>query len=235
MKIVAVGDNHGRTVWKEILKKEKPDKFIFIGDYFDSRDGISAVEQLSNFKDIAEAEQGDTEIIRLFGNHDMYIYSEMQQNQISGYQSGAAPNIQQILQEYKDKFQMCHRHSDVLFTHAGVSIEWLTMHGWDGVVQIDEFINELWKYKPLAFKFNGTDVSGDNTYQTPIWIRPRSLIRANNDSLEFEYRQIVGHTTMNFLDIRGLMGGRYFFIDTLGTSGEYLIIENGEFKTGKYE
>lgn len=230
-KIVAVGDTHGRTTWKSILEKEKPDIFVFIGDYFDSRENISALNQVANFKEIAELESEGTKIIRLFGNHDMYIYPEMQQFQVSGYQSGAASSIQQVLYDNRDKFQMCYRYNDILFTHAGVSEEWLKMHGWDGVEQIDTFINELWKYKPLSFKFNGTDGSGDDTYQTPIWIRPYSLIKVNEDSLGLEYTQVVGHTTMRQLVIKE--GVPYIFIDTLGISGQYLIIEDGKFKTGQ--
>lgn len=46
--------------------------------------------------------------------------------------------------------------------------------------------------------------------------------------------QIVGHTNQNQIDIKGkATGGKYYFIDTLGTSGEYLIIEDGQFKVGK--
>ena len=33
MKYVLIGDNHGRTNWKQIVEKEKDaDKFIFFGD-----------------------------------------------------------------------------------------------------------------------------------------------------------------------------------------------------------
>ena len=51
MKTVVIGDIHGRSVWKLIVNMEKPDKVIFIGDYFDSFD-IKGVDQLSNFQDI---------------------------------------------------------------------------------------------------------------------------------------------------------------------------------------
>ena len=40
--------------------------------------------------------------------------------------------------------------------------------------------------------------------------------------------QIVGHTGQNSIDIKGKStGGKYYFIDTLGTSGEYLEIIDG--------
>ena len=39
MKTIAIGDTHGRSQWKDIVKKEKDvDKIIFIGDYFLEKD-----------------------------------------------------------------------------------------------------------------------------------------------------------------------------------------------------
>jgi hypothetical protein len=98
-------------------------------------------------------------------------------------------------------------------------------------------LNELFKYKPKAFEFNGFDGYGDNTTQTPIWIRPGSLMSANkkhDKGLKKDYIQIVGHTQMRRLDLKGsdkFTGGRYYFIDTMDTSGEYLIVEDNQLKT----
>lgn len=237
MKIVAVGDTHGRPIWKSIIEKEKPNIFVFIGDYFDSRDNISAAEQIHNFKEIMniDSEYPETQIIRLLGNHDMYIDSAMEQHIVSGYQSGASSAIQAVLQEHKDKLQMCFRHGNLLFTHAGVGYQWLVDNDYDGVQPIDEFVNELWKYKPLTFKFNGMHPSGDDIYQTPIWIRPRSLVIGNKGLLDLDYIQIVGHTTQSSILRLEVVKDTpaYFFIDTLGISGEYLIIDKGKFEYGK--
>ncbi len=35
MKIITIGDIHGRDFWKKILE-EPMDQLVFIGDYFDS-------------------------------------------------------------------------------------------------------------------------------------------------------------------------------------------------------
>ena len=56
------------------------------------------------------------------------------------------------------------------------------------------------------------------------------------DCQEIKHRiiQVVGHTQQNQIDIKGkATGGRYYFIDTLGTSGEYLIWEDGNFNIEK--
>jgi hypothetical protein len=86
----------------------------------------------------------------------------------------------------------------------------------------------------MSFEFNGFDSSGDNTTQTPIWIRPRSLMSANKKhkkSLKKDYIQIVGHTAMrriNLEDSDKFTGGRYYFIDTMETSGDYLVIQDNK-------
>jgi hypothetical protein len=94
-------------------------------------------------------------------------------------------------------------------------------------------LNEMFKYKPKTFEFGMASKSGyldsygDNEEQSPIWIRPKSLMRANKDTLRKQVIQVVGHTEQTQIDKRGgSTGGRYWFIDTLGTSGEYLVIED---------
>jgi hypothetical protein len=152
-----------------------------------------------------------------------------------------APSITQVLEENRHHLQMAYGFGEYLFTHAGVSPvfmdETFGENDWtkENVV-VD--LNELWKYKPKAFEFNGLDSSGDNACQTPIWIRPRSLMSINKrhaKGLRKDYIQIVGHTQMRKLDIEDndkFTGGRYYFIDTMETTGQYLVIEDGVLKTG---
>jgi predicted phosphodiesterase len=52
MKLIVISDVHGRAIWKEIVaQNEYVDKFILLGDYFDSFD-IAANEQILNFQEI---------------------------------------------------------------------------------------------------------------------------------------------------------------------------------------
>ena len=237
MKIVAIGDIQGRSVWKLIVEQEKDaDKVVFIGDYFDSRDVFTAEEQMQNFKEIVhyKKDHPEKEVILLIGNHDHQYLQCVKEHNTSGYQKLAAPAIQQLIEENVDQLQMCYRHEDLLFSHAGIGHSWLKDHGWKEEQDISSFVNDQFKYKPLSFCFFGFDPYGDDTIQTPIWIRPRSLLRDCHDTLRKQYIQIVGHTGMTKIDVDGkATGGRYFFIDTLGTSGEYLKWEDGIFSVGK--
>jgi hypothetical protein len=95
-------------------------------------------------------------------------------------------------------------------------------------------INDYFKSKPNIFEFNGWNPYGDNVYQTPIWIRPASLLAANKDtSLKKRVIQIVGHTGVSdiFQSVKASkksMGGKYYMIDALASNG-YLVYDNNKF------
>jgi hypothetical protein len=239
MKTVVIGDIHGRSIWKLIVNMENPDRVIFIGDYFDSFD-IKGVEQIQNFKEIIEYKKtSGKEVILLVGNHDHHYYPEIGNTGTSGYQKGIAPNIIQVVDENREHIQMAYQRDEYLFTHAGVSSvfmdETFGSNGWKVETTADE-LNEMFKYRPGVFSFNGLDPYGDDTYQTPIWIRPRSLMKSNRNTLRTRFIQVVGHTQVNKLDLAGAQkaaGGRYYLIDCLGTSGEYLVIQDGDLTVGQ--
>lgn len=232
MKTIFIGDIHGLDVWKNIIRTEKPDRVVFMGDYFDSFD-ISPTEQQYNFKEIIEfKEKGECEVIMLVGNHDYHYYPGGEQ--YSGYQYGPAPLIRQLLEENKHHLQMCYLMDNILCSHAGIGYDWLVTQNGYSDEPIDEFVNDIWKYRPNNFMFYGLDPYGDSKTQTPIWIRPLSLLRGNRDTfLKEKYIQIVGHTQVNMIDMKGkATGGKYYLIDALDI-GEYLIYEDESFKLGK--
>jgi len=237
MKTIVLGDTHGRSIWKEIVSQEKADRVIFIGDYFDSFD-IEPVVQQHNFKEIIEfKEKGECEVILLIGNHDFH-YLPMGET-YSGYKHGAMPANRQLLEDNKHHLQMCYQLDNILFTHAGIGHDWLVdQNRYESGVDpgtIADFVNAIWDYQPLRFTFYGLDPYGDSKTQTPIWIRPSSLISGNrNTFLKTDYIQVVGHTKVRKIDIEGkATGGRYYFIDTFDDSSQFLIYENGEFKVGE--
>jgi len=245
-KTIVLGDTHGRSVWKLIVEMEKPDRVIFIGDYFDSFD-IKGVDQLSNFQDIiAFKESGQCEVIMLIGNHDHHYFPEIGDTGTSGYQHLLAPSIQYVIDQNRQHLQMAYQMDEFLFTHAGVSSDFMdSVFGkgdWKVETIVDD-LNEMFKHKPKTFEFGmaisakqiySMDPSGDNVEQSPIWIRPRSLMNANYNTLRKQVVQIVGHTQVIKIDTEGMAtGNRYWFIDALGTSGQYMVINDGEISFNK--
>ena len=199
MRTVVIGDVHGRSNWKLAIYQEEPvDRVIFIGDYFGSFD-IPGLEQIHNFKEIIHYKKTNpqVEVVLLLGNHDMPYYPGFTDTAISGYQHRMAPSIKQVIEENKDHLQMAYGFREYLFTHAGVSPLFMDrefgVDNWSKESIVVD-LNELLRYRPSAFEFNGVDGSGDNTYQTPIWIRPRSLMSINkkhDKGLKKDYIQIV--------------------------------------------
>jgi hypothetical protein len=235
-KTLVIGDLHGRPYWKQIIAKEKPNRVIFIGDYFDSFD-YTTVEQIHNFKEIIEyKESGDADVIILIGNHD-YHYMRGVTEYYSGYQTGTRPAIEQLLDDNKHHLDIIYQFNYFLFSHAGVSYDWLIKHGWDGTSNVVDYVKDVWLYKPNSFMFDGYDPYGDSKISSPIWIRPNSLQKSNKDTeLKTKYIQIVGHTQQKQIDIKNkATNGRYYYIDTLSTSGEYMIIEDGVISFNTYK
>ena len=68
MKVLCIGDVHGRNYWKNWVEEHKDaDLVIFLGDYVDSFD-ISNVEILHNLKEIIKFERDNDNVVLLLGS-----------------------------------------------------------------------------------------------------------------------------------------------------------------------
>lgn len=255
MKTILLGDTHGRDTWKQIVAQETDaDRIVFIGDYFDSFD-IPGVVQLQNFLDIIEFKKtSDKEIVLCFGNHDYHYMPGFTGMPYSGYQAGLAYQFRDVISQNLEHLQMAYLFDDVLCSHAGIGMEWVernfgkvgdksshnvNVSTLNGVQALVDLINEHFKFKPGIFEFNGWNPYGDNTSQTPIWIRPGSLMKANKGTkLKETIRQVVGHTHVKSIPdmlkaVAQNAGNRYFMIDALDDSTGYLICQDGEMIAGE--
>jgi hypothetical protein len=225
-RIIVIGDIHGRDIWKQIVSVENldNDKWVFIGDYFDSREGIDVSTQIQNFKEILEFKKANPDkVILLIGNHDFHYLKGCGET-YSGYQHYAAMDINEVLQPALTSgyLQVCHVYDEYIFSHAGLTKTWCENNEID-LYNIEESVNVRFMKNMEAFRFeygDNLDRSGDDVTQSPIWVRIPSLLR---DKVEgFTY--VVGHTTIKEM----YMGGGIIAIDCLSTSKEYLVIQNGE-------
>jgi predicted phosphodiesterase len=230
MKTIVLGDTHGRTDWKTIVQSEA-DRIIFIGDYVDTHENITPLQQVENLREIiAFKQKNDERVVLLIGNHDYHYWPGVQER-YSGYQHQMRATFEYEFREHRGLFQVVHEQDGTLFSHAGITEQWLKNSGIDLNRHLVEEVNDLFEFRPNAFGFNGYDPYGDNITQGPLWVRPRSLMKNFVDN----YKQVVGHTTMKYIEPKHFNDERdlFWFIDTLGTSGEYLVIEDGEFKIEK--
>lgn len=185
MKIVVLGDIHGRTVWKDIIAKEQPDQVIFLGDYVSTHDCVSESDQVSNLLEIMRFKDHHPETIMLRGNHDMqhlgYYWAEC-----SGYFQRVEELMVDLKEEFLEKTQWIHVVGKTVFSHAGISKVWLETN----YLTLDG-INALGPTELFGFtSSNPRDIYGTSPEQPPTWIRPETLVNVMIPG----YDQMVGHT-----------------------------------------
>lgn len=236
MTHVIIGDVHGRIQWKKIVEKEKDaDKFIFLGDYFDPYDWTLTLDDLvNNFKDILEFKtKNPDKVVLLIGNHDLAafdgrankcryvdgLYEQMRPTFFNGIKDGT--------------FQLCYFiEPNIICSHAGFTKTWLDNHTleFNELELNSDFISSLIEdYLMLRYDFiydkAWQDMSGDNIWQGPLWVRPRSLLQ---DSPE-DVIQIVGHTRIRKDTPQNPIEKGILLADCL-EHGEYYVVDNGIFK-----
>ena len=220
MKICVISDIHASSKWKEIVLQEKDscDRFVFLGDYFDSKGrNLSCETEYENFQEIVAYRAQHPNIDLLIGNHDIqYLGSSY----TSGYRRTTYELAHNTLQQLvaQGDLQMAVCYHGYLFSHAGISQEWLRHMNFDSW----EEANERFKADPdvLAFVHHPlSNPTGDDPFQGPVWIRPYSLLLAPLPG----YHQIVGHTRLQRIRIQQQCGHTYFFTDT--TMRQYLVID----------
>ena len=190
MKIIALGDIHGRDCWKDIIAKHPDaDKYVFLGDYVSTHDGITGRQQCDNLRDILDfKEHNPDKVVLLRGNHDMqhlgYHWAEC-----SGYFREVANWLTEpyMKQKFLSLTQWVYVYDKFVFSHAGVSDVWLKNIGLDDINKI----NELEPSEKFGFwRCKLSDHSGDSCTQPITWIRPWCLI----EYAYGDYTYIVGHT-----------------------------------------
>ena len=223
MKIVAIGDLHGSTIWKDIIDQEKHfDHFIFIGDYFDSKNYIGADREIENFKAILDlkAKYSD-KITLLIGNHDFH-YFEFCPIKYSGFQRQKAGLIKNALNKAlkNNQLQICKIIDNYCFTHAGLTKSWATKEQLN-LDDVEKSLNFKFLNSPEVFDLQNEnlDSSGNHKTASPIWVRQNALAL---DYLK-GFTHVVGHSMQWQL----MIINELIFIDSLARSKQYLVIENG--------
>ncbi len=252
MKTIIFGDMHGRLVWYDIIKKEQPDKTIFLGDYVSTHDAdISEEQQCCNLEDILNYKTDNpNDVVLLRGNHDM---------QHLGYHwaqcSGLFLKVRDWLSEsnmkqrFLDNTQWVYVEDNFVFSHAGISKEWWNYLNLgdatkDNLLKINELEpSALFGFTPNRY----SDYTGDSYTQPCTWIRPFSLLQCHIDN----WNQVVGHTRVatpgNILvefgkysnksqaqckEELGITMNEFWCIDALPF--QYMVIEDGKREMRKF-
>ncbi|MDR2601456.1 MAG: metallophosphoesterase [Spirochaetaceae bacterium] len=207
---LAIGDVHGRTFWKKHLSEDFTE-FYILGDYFDGYTTDFSGEY-KNFKEICSAARSDERIKLCIGNHDYHYLSGIIPQRYSRFQQKHYRAINEILEENIDMLKVVYiAKNEYIVSHAGLSATFLKKMKDDYGVKEIEDINSVFIHNRNILTFNGFNIYGDDATQSPIWIRPPSLLKDPAP----EFNQITGHT--QFPKISGAIsatGTKIIFIDT---------------------
>ena len=239
MKILVLGDIHGRGCWEPIIEKENPDLTVFLGDYVSTHGLITEKQQIDNLERILQyKEENPDTVILLRGNHDcesLFYWAECY--------PATGPVVKAYMTKNKERFlnntQWIYLYKNICFSHAGVSSIWMKNNN----IKSLEDINTLEPSEKFAFTGKMSDFTGVSPQQPPTWIRPYTLVDVGYKGVI----HVVGHTNVGPLrnyKNEYVKSGMYSQVeldklvdvwccDTLPR--EYLIIDNDKFIVKKYE
>lgn len=187
-KILIIPDSHGRQFWKKAKEViDKVDKVVFLGDYLDPYEGISKEQALEEFKEIIKfKEENKDKVILLLGNHCCAYCFDF--GDASRYDYDNEFEIKKLFIENFDYFRLSYKIDNYLFSHAGITNDWLARRFPNKT--IDEFLKiPMRDIKPFLLEssyFRG----GWNKTGSMIWSDVREQDR------ESTYYQIFGHTQL---------------------------------------
>lgn len=221
MKILAVGDLHGRIECLERavaeFRRKECDKLILIGDYTDSFDR-SVEDQIECLRAIAYYyNKYGEQIEAIIGNHDHPAYVHNKRC------TGTRGELAATFSKYYEKvhYRVAFEHGDYLFTHAGINQLWWNRHQTKfdfmqekfGPLKKAETLNMLWdsRFFPMFFEV-GTAREGWSETGSIFWSD-----RGENERWRVTgFNQVVGHSPCAEIINTNLHGSKIYYIDCLG-------------------
>lgn len=217
-KVLVIPDTHARDFWKEAIKMvDNYDKVIFLGDYLDpypyefnlSRDELRE-KTINDFKAIIDFAMANIDkVVLLDGNHLLHYLDP--DYACSRFDKKVYVEIFDILYQHKALFKPAYQIDDVLFTHAGVSQEWVNYVSETSEIKytgnIVKFIYSCsFRQRMMISDYRG----GRDRYSGPEWL----------DVHEFDYLtllpgyyQIFGHTQVHHIG-QPWKGENFVCVDT---------------------
>ena len=228
MKVLAVGDLHGKDCWKKI-DPAVYDHVVFVGDYVDSLD-LPGGKMRDNLSEVIDFKKEHPEkITLLLGNHDIQ-YSEYPDYHCSGFNARMQKDYTELFRENKSLFRVAVQFGDYLFTHAGLSYGFVkhNLKPWrDQIIEksinVADLLNRLQDSDQQEILHTVSEVRGGiEPYGGITWA---DFSETSTDLLP-GYHQVVGHTRQREITKVEKGDASITYIDVLNTVEEFY---EGEF------
>lgn len=163
MKILVIPDIHGNYVAAlQNIKdhKDEVDKVVWLGDGVDDfNEGLNGQTMIDGLNKLIEFKNNEPNKFELLlGNHDLSYLAQTRNGEgVSGHHYEYADKYKKIFEDNIDKFNIIYKIDNILFSHAGVSQQWLQhvkylinlKHEFDNVPQ-----ELMTKYKDLNYQIH---------------------------------------------------------------------------------
>ena len=237
MKIAVIGDIHGTTKFLECYyniqeNDSDVDKIIVLGDWFDPYLDIDLDTMIERYNEFVKIWKSDDRIVSILGNHDLAGY--IIQNDCTSRTERFGKNRQRItdvIEPNLSESYLTYKVGDYIFSHAGVSQDWLndisqyTYHNY-----VDDIMNckKGWTEEELSdicvFYPYDWEGYGKNIHQSCVWIRPQALYSCAIEG----YNQVVAHTRLEKITKVSLKNGKDLWIVDDDQKPNYLILNIDE-------
>lgn len=233
MKVAVIGDIHGTTKFLDCyikIQKNDPDvdKIIVLGDWFDPYINVDFDIMIERYNEFVDIWKSDDRIISILGNHDIagyIIYNDCTNRTVKF--GKMKQRITDVIEPNLSESYLTYKIGDYIFSHAGVSQEWLNdISKYTSCNYVDDIVNckKGWTEDELtdicSFYPNDWSGYGDNVYQSCVWIRPNALYKSAIDG----YNQVVGHTRLEKITKVSLKNGKDLWIVDDNQKPNYLIL-----------
>jgi len=251
MKVIIIGDIHGRDHWKSIISNiDLVDHIVFLGDYCDSYTLPYAVV-LSNLADIIQFKKDNFDkVTLLLGNHDLqYYFLDDSKIKCSGFKKNYSTKFRKLLRGNSNLFKLSHSididNTTYVFSHAGINSSWLK----DIYSILSDFKNKgnFSKMSILDvlllpdYKYYLWDISyfrhGYSEFGSLVWSDIREYRDETFSLMKYktlfdfpdnnEIIQIVGHNRVTFPTT---INNKIYFFDTQDYSVVFGIISDNQIK-----
>lgn len=197
MKVLVIPDVHLKPdifdMATRIMEKTDCERAVCVGDIVDDWGCEKKVELYENtLKKAVEFASSFPNTLWCYGNHDLaYLWNQYTHPGFSVY---AQEKVRKYFSQLNDtgNLAVIHRIDNTIFSHAGLTREFVDYYLSDLRNNIDKMICAVNKY--------GKEVLWDD--MSPVWARPQYHYSIG-DVVPSGYLHVVGHTPMKEITLQG--------------------------------